>query len=72
MGAGWLGWNWKFEGPVLAGDRIGGGITVQEKHLSRKGQGILTLHLEVTQQEGRVVQKGETTLLARIKPTAES
>jgi 3-hydroxybutyryl-CoA dehydratase len=67
-----LGWNWKFTGPILAGDRIGTRITVQEKRLSSKGQAILTLHLEVAQQEGRVVQKGETTLLARMKPTAES
>ena len=62
-----LGWNWKFTGPILAGDRIGARIRVQEKRLSSKGQGILTLYLEVTQQEGRVVQKGETTLLARLK-----
>jgi 3-hydroxybutyryl-CoA dehydratase len=67
-----LGWNWKFTGPILAGDRIGVRIAVQEKRLSSKGQGILTLHLEVTQQEGRVVQKGETTLLARKKPGSES
>jgi 3-hydroxybutyryl-CoA dehydratase len=67
-----LGWNWKFTGPILPGDRIGARITVQGKRLSSKGQAILTLHLEVTQQEGRVVQKGETTLLARMKPTSES
>ena len=67
-----LGWNWKFTGPILAGDRIGVTIKVQEKRLSSKGRGILTLHLEVTQQEGRVVQKGETTLLARMKPAGKS
>jgi 3-hydroxybutyryl-CoA dehydratase len=67
-----LGWNWRFKGPILAGDRIGAKITVQEKRLSSKGQPILTLHLEVAQQEGRVVQKGETTLLARLKPGNES
>jgi acyl dehydratase len=63
-----LGWNWKFTGPIFAGDRIGARITVQEKRLSSKGQGIMTLHIDVTQQEGRLVQKGETTLLARLKP----
>jgi acyl dehydratase len=63
-----LGWNWQFTGPILAGDRIGAKITVQEKRLSSKGQRILTLRLKVTQQEGRVVQKGETTLLMRLKP----
>ena len=63
-----LGWNWKFTAPILAGDRIGAKVAVQETRLSSKGKGILTLHIEVTQQEGRVVQKGETTLLVRLKP----
>ena len=63
-----LGWNWRFTGPILAGDRIGARITVAETRTSRKGLGIVTLRLEVTQQEGRVVQQGETTLLARKKP----
>lgn len=67
-----LGWNWRFTGPILAGDCIGARITVQEKRLSSKGQPILTLHLEVTQQEGKVVQKGETSLLARLKPGSDS
>jgi 3-hydroxybutyryl-CoA dehydratase len=66
-----LGWNWQFTGPILAGDWIGARIAVQKKRLSSKGKGILTLHLEVTQQEGRVVQKGETTLLARLKTGKE-
>lgn len=67
-----LGWNWQFAGPILVGDRIGARITVVGKRLSSKGKAILTLHLEVTQQEGRVVQKGETTLLARSKPGTEN
>lgn len=67
-----LGWNWQFTGPIFAGDRIGATITVLAKRLSSKGKAILTLHFEVTQQEGRVVQKGETTLLARLKPAKEN
>lgn len=60
-----LGWNWRFTGPIFAGDRIGAKITVKEIRLSSKGQGLATLHLEVKQQEGRVVQQGETTLMMR-------
>jgi len=67
-----LGWNWHFTDPVFAGDRIGATITILEKRLSSKGKAILTLHLEVTQQEGRVVQKGKTTLLARLRTGTES
>jgi acyl dehydratase len=63
-----LGWTWRFTGAVVAGDRIGARITVGETRLTSKGQGLVTLHLEVTQQEGRVVQKGETTLLVRHRP----
>ncbi|HEV2486736.1 MAG TPA: MaoC family dehydratase [Terracidiphilus sp.] len=63
-----LGWNWQFKGPIFPGDRIGVKVAVKEVRLSSKGQGILTLHLEVTQQEGRVVQQGETTLLVRLRP----
>ena len=66
-----LGWNWRFTGPILAGDRIGARITVTEARLSRKGQGIVTLRLEVTQQEGKFVQQGETTLLVRRRTLAE-
>jgi acyl dehydratase len=66
-----LGWNWKFTGPIVAGDRIGVKIAVKETRLSSKGQGIVTLHLEVTQQEGHVVQQGETTLLVRLRPAAK-
>jgi acyl dehydratase len=64
-----LGWNWRFTGPIFAGDRIGVRVTVKETRLSSKGQGIVTLHLEVSQQEARVVQEGETTLLTRLKPS---
>jgi acyl dehydratase len=63
-----LGWNWRFTGPIFAGDRIGVKVSVKEARLSSKGQGIVTLHLEVTQQEGRVVQQGETALLMRRRP----
>ena len=66
-----LGWNWRFVAPIFARDRIGARISVAETRTSRKGQGIVTLHLEVTQQEGRVVQQGETTLLVRKNPAPE-
>ncbi len=63
-----LGWNWRFTAPIFAGDRIGVRVTVKEARLSSKGQGIVTLHLEVSQQDAQVVQEGETTLLTRLKP----
>ena len=60
-----LGWNWRFVGPIVAGDRIGAQIRVTGKRISSKGHAIVTLALEVTQQEGSLVQSGETTLVVR-------
>jgi acyl dehydratase len=60
-----LGWNWKFRGPIFVGDRIGANIRVAGTRLSSKGQGIVTLAIEVVKQDGTVVQEGETTLLTR-------
>ncbi len=60
-----LGWNWRFRGPIFAGDRIGARVRVAGARLSSKGQGIVTLAFEVTKQDGSIVQEGETTLLTR-------
>jgi NAD/NADP transhydrogenase alpha subunit len=53
---------------VCVHDRIGVKIAVKEARLSSKGQGLVTLHLEVTKQDGQVVQRGETTFLTRLRP----
>jgi acyl dehydratase len=63
-----LGWNWRFKGPIFAGDRIGVRVRVTGKRLSSKGQPLLTLVFSVTNQHGEEVQAGETTLLARRAP----
>ena len=60
-----LGWNWRFMGPIVAGDRIGARLRVSGKRISSKGHAIVTLALEVTQQQGKLVQTGETTLVVR-------
>jgi acyl dehydratase len=59
-----LGWNWKFTGPILIGDRIQAEITVQGKRETRrKDRGILTLAFEVKNQRGEVVQQGTNELM---------
>lgn len=60
-----LGWNWRFRAPIIAGDRIGARIRVAGKRLSSRGQGIVTLALDVTKQDGTTVQDGETLLVLR-------
>lgn len=63
-----FGWNWKFKGPVLAGDRIGVAVRVIGKRISSKGQPLVNLGFSVTKQDGTEVHAGETTLLGRFRP----
>lgn len=63
-----LGWNWRFKGAILAGDRIAATVSVAGRRVSSKGQPLLTLAFSVTKQDGTEVQAGETTLLARPRP----
>jgi 3-hydroxybutyryl-CoA dehydratase len=63
-----LGWSWKFCAPILAGDLISAAVSVVGARLSSKGQGLVTLAISVTNQDGVVVQDGETTLLVRLRP----
>lgn len=63
-----LGWNYRFKGPIFAGDRIRAEIAVAGKWRSSKGQGVLTLSFQLTKQTGEIAQEGETTLLVRFRP----
>jgi acyl dehydratase len=66
-----LGWNYRFKGPIFAGDRIRADVRVVDKRLSSKGQGILTLGFELRKQTAEVAQEGETTLLVRSRPVQD-
>jgi acyl dehydratase len=64
-----LGWNWRFKGPILAGDRIGVHVAVQGKRPNSKAdRGLLTLGFTVRNQRGEIVQEGETTLITPLQP----
>ncbi|HEX2527072.1 MAG TPA: MaoC/PaaZ C-terminal domain-containing protein [Geminicoccus sp.] len=66
-----LGWNWRFQGPVFAGDRISAAISVHSKRLTSAGdRGVVTLDFNVTKQDDVVVQSGQTILLARLRPAS--
>lgn len=60
-----LGWDWRFCGPIFAGDSISAKVTVAGKRLSSKGKGIATLDLAVVNQREELVQTGSTTLVVR-------
>ncbi len=60
-----LGWTWEFTGPIFLDDTIHVRMRVAEKRASRTkpDRGIVMLALEVVNQRGEVVQKGENRLL---------
>jgi len=65
-----LGWNWKFIGPILVGDRIQVDVTVQGKRETKRAdRGILTLAFKVKNQRGEVVQEGTNELMVSRRPT---
>jgi len=63
-----LSWHWNFRKPMYPGDRIQGRLTVSEKRLTKRGdRGILTLALELRNQDGEVVQDGTNLLMVRVR-----
>jgi acyl dehydratase len=65
-----LGWEWTFRAPVFAGDSIRATVTVTAKRAAGAGKGMLTLSVSVENQDGAVVQHGQTRLMARRAPPA--
>ena len=60
-----LAWTWEFTGPIFLDDTIHVRMRVTEKRASRTkpDRGFVMLALEVVNQRGEVVQKGENRLL---------
>jgi 3-hydroxybutyryl-CoA dehydratase len=64
-----LGWNWKFAGAILIGDRIHAEVAVMTKReTKRPDRGIVTLAITVKNQDGRVVQEGTNELMISRRP----
>ncbi len=59
-----LGYDWSFRAPVFANDRIRARITVKSKRHVSAEKGLLTLSLEVENQNAEIVQRGESRLMA--------
>ena len=60
-----LGWTWEFTGPIFLDDTIHVRLKVREKRPSRTkpDRGVVVLDLEVVNQRGEVVQRGENRLM---------
>jgi acyl dehydratase len=64
-----LGWNWKFAGAILIGDRIHAEVAVTAKReTKRPDRGIVTLAIRVKNQDGQVVQEGTNELMILRQP----
>jgi acyl dehydratase len=64
-----LGWNWKFSGAILIGDRIHAEVAVMAKReTKRPDRGIVTLAIRVKNQDGQVVQEGTNELMVSRRP----
>jgi len=59
-----LGWQWRFDLPVLAGDVIHARLRIDGKRVTGSGRrGILRLGFRVANQRGDVVQSGQNQLI---------
>ena len=64
-----LGWNWKFTGPILVGDRIHAEVAVAAKRETKRAdRGIVTLEFAVRNQQGAIVQQGTNELMVLRRP----
>ena len=67
-----LSWQWNFRAPLYPGTRIFGRLTVAQKRLTSRGdRGILTLSVQVLNNQGDVLQEGTNLLMVRTRSTQE-
>jgi 3-hydroxybutyryl-CoA dehydratase len=68
-----LHWSWDFTGPIFLGDTVTASLRVAEKRESRSkpDRGVVTLDIELRNQRGEVVQKGQNRLMVQRRPPEE-
>ncbi|NLE76621.1 MAG: dehydratase [Chloroflexi bacterium] len=65
-----LGLDWRFRAPIRIGDTVHVAAVVKEKRAVRRlGGGIVTLAVDVLNQEGAAVQQGDWRILVRSRPS---
>ena len=68
-----MGLEWKFKGPIFAGDTICVHATVaQTRTIQKLGGGIVVLGVSVVNQKEEVVQEGRWTVLMKGRPAEAS
>jgi acyl dehydratase len=68
-----LHWSWDFVGPIFIGDTVKAKISVADKRASasKPDRGVVTLEIELVNQDGETVQKGENHLMVKRKPESK-
>lgn len=67
-----LGLTWNFTGPILIGDTIHVEQTVsQKRETKRPDRGIIVWDVEIVNQRGEVVQRGQRTLMIKRRGTQD-
>jgi acyl dehydratase len=62
--------DWKFSLPIFFGDTIHACVTVEEtRPVPRLGGGMVTVRVEILNQDGKLVQQGKWSMLVRSKTT---
>ncbi|MCC6799802.1 MAG: MaoC family dehydratase N-terminal domain-containing protein [Anaerolineae bacterium] len=65
------GLEWKFRAPIVIGDTIRVQVKVTRKReMKAAGGGFVSFDVQVVNQEGKVTQKGEWTILVASRPVA--
>lgn len=64
--------SWKFLAPVRAGDTVAAVTTIESlRPSSKSGQGVVVQRVDVVNQAGEIVQRGELVTLVRSRESAE-
>lgn len=64
-----LNWTWRFCAPVHVGDRLHVEVCIADRRLTSKGnRGIVTLDLKGLNQDGVIVQEGQTQIMVLCRP----
>lgn len=65
--------DWRFKGPIFAGDTIHGELEILETKLTSDGcRGVIVRKYQLVNQRGEVVQEGIMPLLSKCRPAEAS
>jgi acyl dehydratase len=67
-----VGLNWQFKKPVFIGDTIYEEQIIADKRETGKGNGVVTIHCRVINQQGEVIQEGDRIVMVARRKVRET